>query len=283
MTKQWLWSLVLATPVALSGSVRAETLPQVLKAPHRQRVYDFAGVLAPAAEAKLRNRIHGMEQRHLAQGAVILVHRVDGDSIEGFAKKVLNRWGVGERGRNNGFVLLAAMDQHKWRLETGTGLAKKIPDSEASRLMRSAIVPAFRQKHYAAGLDAALVAIQKRASGSSGAPASAGTAASPAPDGIPVAPPVSDPGSSGFPTWLVALVAVPLLILGTLFRGRSRGWGGWGRYSNQGSWWNNGLSSSNSSSSPSSASPSSASSTSSDSSGDYGGGSGSGSGASGSW
>lgn len=285
MKNTW-WAMLLA-PLLLAGAARAETLQQVLKAPHRQRVYDFAGVLSPSAEAKLRQRIHGMEQRHIAQGAVILVHRVEGASIESFANKVLNRWGVGERGKNNGFVLLAAIDQRKWRLATGTGLEKKIPNAEAAQLMKNAVVPAFRKKQYAAGLDAALVAIQKRASSSTRtAAASSGNSTSTVPAGTPdvsASPtPRSDSGS-GLP-WLLALIAVPLVIIASLFGNRGRGWNN--GYRNQGFWGNNWMSSSNnSSSSSSSSSPSSTSdsSSSSSSSGDYGGGSSSGGGASGSW
>lgn len=281
MKRSW-WLPALLAPALLAGAGRAETLQQVLRAPQRQRVYDFAGVLSPADEAKLRNRIHGMEQRHLAQGAVVLVHRVEGDSIEGFANKVLNRWGVGERGRNNGFVLLAAMDERKWRLETGTGLEKKIPDAEASELMQSTVVPAFRQKRYAAGLDTALAAIQKRAASEAAATGSTGTAAGGAPDTGSYPAPVSNPGPSGFPIWLVIL-AVPLVIFASLFGNRNRGWRGSGGWN---PWWNNGMNSfrnwSGSSNSNSSA-PSSSSTPSSGSSGSYGGGSGSGGGASGKW
>jgi uncharacterized protein len=161
---RWIVGLMLLV-IGITGPAHAETLEKVLQAPHSQRVYDYAGVLSAAERVQLRRQMLALEPKHLAQGAIVVVHRVEGQTMERFAQQILNRWGVGEKRRNNGFVILVAIDQRKWRLATGGGLRKKIPDAMASRLMREAVVPSFRHKRYAEGLSAAVTAIRKKLAG----------------------------------------------------------------------------------------------------------------------
>jgi len=153
-------ALIILLMTGVPDTVQAETLEKVLRAPHSQRVYDYAGVLTVSERAQLRRKLLALEPQHLAQGAIVIVHRIDGSTPERFAHQILNRWGVGEKGRNNGFVILVAIDQRKWRLQTGSGLRKKISDAAAGKLMREAVVPSFRRKQYAEGLEAAVAAIR---------------------------------------------------------------------------------------------------------------------------
>lgn len=196
---RWIVGLVLLI-IGVSGPVQAETLAKVLRAPHRQRVYDHAGVLSAAERGQLRRQLLALEPKHLAQGAIVVVHRVEGLTLERFAQQILNQWGVGEKRRNNGFVILVAIDQRKWRLATGDGLRKKIPDAAAGQLMREAVVPSFRRKRYAEGLAAAVTAIRKKLAGERPiAAATTSYAASPATGQF------TPPASTGLPGLIVGI------------------------------------------------------------------------------
>ena len=164
------WLVLLVITLFGAAPARAETLQQVAAASYRQRVFDYAGVLSTSDRTQLRGQLLAMEKRHVAQGAVIVLHRVEGVTIERFAREIGNRWALGERGKNDGFVIVVALEQRKWRLETGKGLRARIPDAAAAELMRESVVPHFRQKQYARGLATALSAIDRKASSRAAAP-----------------------------------------------------------------------------------------------------------------
>ena len=236
----WLVLLV----IALFGATpaRAETLPQVAAASYRQRVFDYAGVLSTSDRTQLRGQLLAMEQRHVAQGAVIILHRVEGTTIERFAREIGNRWALGERGKNNGFVIVVALEQRKWRLETGKGLRARISDAAAAELMREAVVPHFRQKRYAAGLAAALGAIDRKASGRAAAPTAATSYSTDSTSSVTPSYPTSTASDStgfdacgAFVGGCAIIFFIGVLLSGAQANGRSSGnsRGFWGTSCNQ--------------------------------------------------
>jgi uncharacterized protein len=149
-------ALVLTMPAAPAA---AETLSQVLAAPSGQRVYDLAKVLPQTDRARLRTRLQQMAKSGSGNGAIVVVQRVEGESIESFAKGIGNKWKLGGASQKKGFVIVAAIAQRRWRFETNRALRAKISDDEAKKLMQEKLVPAFRRKQYGQGLNAALIAI----------------------------------------------------------------------------------------------------------------------------
>lgn len=113
-------------------------------------VNDFAGVLTKDQIHVLNDSIHGIEQRSSVQIAIILVNTLPADiAIEDYAMGIGRKWHVGNA--NNGLVYVAALDEHKQRLEVAANLEGAIPDITAGNIT-GAIKPFFRQKDYYGGL-----------------------------------------------------------------------------------------------------------------------------------
>jgi uncharacterized protein len=86
-------------------------------------------------------------------------------TIEDFAHAAFRQWGVGQKGKNNGVLLLVFVDDRKMRIEVGYGLEGAIPDAAAHRITDEIIKPWFRKDDYAHGIEAGVDALLAAASG----------------------------------------------------------------------------------------------------------------------
>ena len=91
-----------------------------------------------------------------AQFAVVILKSLEGGQIDDFANKLFKKWGVGEKGKNNGILLLVAIEDRKARVEVGYGLEPILPDALAGRVLDEQLFPAFKQQRYAEGLNQAV-------------------------------------------------------------------------------------------------------------------------------
>ena len=149
--------VALALVFFLAGSalaVPADELLASLKA--TSDVSDFAGVLSPAEKQALEQRCRDLRQKTGAQLAVVMLRSLEGGQVDDFAVKLFKQWGIGQEGKNNGVLLLVAIDDRKARIEVGYGLEPVLPDALAGRILQERLFPAFRQQRYAAGLTAAV-------------------------------------------------------------------------------------------------------------------------------
>src|SRR5687768_3520987 len=116
------YTLLLVSGV-LPRPAHAVTLDEAASALQRnRRVYDFARVLSTGEVSRLQQRLAEMEQAGLAEGAVILLDRLEGGTVEEYALALGERWKVGRKDVDNGFVLLVSIGDRKWWLEVGKDL-----------------------------------------------------------------------------------------------------------------------------------------------------------------
>lgn len=116
-------------------------------------VSDFAGVIEPAYAQRIEGVARALQEKTGAQIAVVTVRSVAPyGSIEQYAVDLAAEWGVGEAGRDNGVLLLLAMDERRIRLEVGYGLEGAIPDGLAGEIIDRSILPPLRAGDYGAGL-----------------------------------------------------------------------------------------------------------------------------------
>lgn len=134
-----------ATAQVASDTLRARLKPQ-------GRVNDFANLLDAADRQDLENRLAEVEQSRGAQIAVVTLASLEGGEINDFTNKLYRQWGIGEKGKNNGVLLLVARDDRKARIEVGYGLEPILPDVLAGRILDEDLFPAFRQKKFSEGL-----------------------------------------------------------------------------------------------------------------------------------
>jgi len=94
---------------------------------------------------------------------VIAIFRsLEGESLEDYSVRLAQQWRVGQKGLDNGLVLLVFVQERKVRIEVGYGLEPTITDVVAAQIIRERIAPRFREGRYAAGLEAAVAAVFER-------------------------------------------------------------------------------------------------------------------------
>lgn len=120
--------------------------------PLKARVNDYAAVLAPATERQLENSLAAFEDAESTQIVVLTIPELEGEPIEGFAIRVAEQWKIGQKGLDNGAILLIAVNDRKLRIEVGYGLEGKLTDLTAGRIIQEVIVPQFRAGRFDQGV-----------------------------------------------------------------------------------------------------------------------------------
>jgi uncharacterized protein len=123
------------------------------------RVTDQTGTLTAEQSRMIETKLAWVERRTGAQIAVLIVPTTGSDSIEAYALRVFNSWGLGRKDIDDGVLLLVAKGDRRMRIEVGTGLETAIPDATALRIIQDDMVPAFRAGDFFRGLAAAIAAL----------------------------------------------------------------------------------------------------------------------------
>ncbi len=117
-------------------------------------VSDFAGVIDPASKAQLEGYCATVEGSTGAQMALVTIATLEGEPIDDVANTIYRAWGVGQKGKNEGVLLLLVIGDRRNRLEIGYGLEPSLPDGFTGSVLRE-MRPALRQQHYGEALMAA--------------------------------------------------------------------------------------------------------------------------------
>ena len=125
-------------------------------------VVDQAGVIADETEIALNAQLRQWHAQGLMQGAVVLVDSTDGMDDFDYAMQVGKRWQLGDKTRDDGLLLLIAVNDRKIRFITGSGIEGALPDISAKKIIREDITPYFRNGDYAGGVRAGLEAAARR-------------------------------------------------------------------------------------------------------------------------
>jgi len=184
------------------------------------RVVDNAGMLSPQAEAELTAELADLETKTGRQLVVATVPDLQGYEIEDYGYQLLRTWGIGDKDRDDGAILLVAPSARKVRIEVGYGLEPVLTDALSSLIIQQRILPAFKDGRMEAGVvDGTRAIVQQLSLPDDEARAAAATAPVKAHDGA---------ASAGPPIILILFIA--LWVLGGIFGGR-------GRRGRGGLWW----------------------------------------------
>lgn len=117
-----------------------------------QRVHDDAQVLKPETVDALEKQLKVYEDSTSNQIAILIVQSLDGDVLEEYSIRVVEKWKLGTKEKDNGVLLLIVVDDHKMRIEVGHGLEGVLTDAQSNRIIRNEIAPNFRRGDYDAGV-----------------------------------------------------------------------------------------------------------------------------------
>lgn len=122
-------------------------------------VHDDARALTPGRLDDLEKMLIAYEDSTSNQIAILIIPSLDGDVIEQYALRVAEAWRLGQDDKDNGALLLIAVEDRKMRIETGRGLEGVLTDAVCSRIIRNEIAPSFRQGNYDEGVSAGILAM----------------------------------------------------------------------------------------------------------------------------
>ncbi len=114
-------------------------------------VLDQANILPQPVESRLDARLRELWATTADAVVVVSVTSLDGASIETFATKLFNSWGIGDRDTDRGVLLLVAPNERRVRIEVGCGAEPLISDEIAGQIIQQQILPAYRSGDFAAG------------------------------------------------------------------------------------------------------------------------------------
>jgi uncharacterized protein len=108
------------------------------------RVVDETGVLSDRTEARLTAELAAHEQRTGQQVVVAVLKSLQGQEIETYGYQLGRAWGIGQKGKNTGAILIVAPSERKVRIEVGYGLEGTLTDAISATIINSVILPHFR-------------------------------------------------------------------------------------------------------------------------------------------
>jgi uncharacterized protein len=123
------------------------------------RVVDDAEVLSPTTQAQVLTWLEDFERTSGRQVVVATVKSLQGYPIEDYGYQLGRAWGIGDKQRNTGAILLVAPNDRSVRIEVGYGLEGELTDAVSRRIIEQDILPAFRQGNYEQGVTAGTVAM----------------------------------------------------------------------------------------------------------------------------
>ena len=122
-------------------------------------VNDYAGILSAQTAQEIDSICRQIENKTTAQIALAIVNSTKPLEIEQYAVELFQRWGIGQKGKDNGLLLLVGINDRSVRIEVGYGLEGAIPDAIASNIISQIIIPEFKQGQYEKGLLLAVLSI----------------------------------------------------------------------------------------------------------------------------
>jgi uncharacterized protein len=197
--------VVLAFAFGLSGAspaLAAPTFPALTG-----RVVDDAHVLSPQTQTELTAKLAALEEKTGDQVVVVTLPSLQGYEIEDYGYQLGRAWGIGQKGKNNGALLIVAPNERKVRIEVGYGLEPVLTDALTSVILQQAVLPRFRAGDVEGGVVAGTDAII----GQLGLDPETAKARAQAAARQPAAPPIHIP--------VIVVIVVVFLLIRLLFRG----------------------------------------------------------------
>jgi len=191
--------ILLAFLLILLKSVLAQDFPEK----PNKLVNDYTGTLSPDQINALERKLVAFDDSTSTEVAVVLIRSVGVYDINQYTAELGEKWGVGSK-KNNGVVILAALEDRKVSIQTGYGVEGALPDAITKRIIENEIKPSFKAGNYYEGLDRATDAVIAYTKG----------------EYKNDQPRKQNKGSGGFPFGILILILIAILI--------SRGGGGGG-------------------------------------------------------
>ena len=132
-----------------------------VKIPTRGQGYvsDFASLLKPNDKLTITKFSSELEKKTTAQLAVVTIQSTQPETIQGFSVRLFDQWKIGQKGKDNGTLILIAVKDRKAWITTGYDLEGAIPDVIAQKIVQAKMIPYFKSGQYSQGIKEGSVAV----------------------------------------------------------------------------------------------------------------------------
>lgn len=156
-------------------------------------VTDMANVISPASEQQINARLFDLRNATGHEVAVVTVDDVNAASPKAFATALFNHWGIGNKDRNDGLLVLLVVGRRRLEMETGIGMESLLPNDWLVSMQQRVMVPKFKQGDFGGGIEAGLFEVDRKLRGAPSARAATPMVINPAtgkpyPTRTPVSP-----------------------------------------------------------------------------------------------
>ena len=125
------------------------------------RVTDFTATLSPSEISSLNYKLADFEEKTTNQIAILIIPSLEGDNLEDYSIRLAEKWKIGQKGKDNGVILLIVKNDRRLRIEVGYGLEHLLTDLRAGSITRNTIVPSFKKRKFFEGINRGIDAIIK--------------------------------------------------------------------------------------------------------------------------
>jgi uncharacterized protein len=119
-------------------------------------VNDYVNVLSASEKQNLETKLTKFEQESSNEIAVAVIPSLQDDTIENFAVKLFESWKIGQADKDNGVLILVAIEDRKMRIEVGYGLEGALTDAQSYWIINNVMKPAFRENKFYTGINGAV-------------------------------------------------------------------------------------------------------------------------------
>lgn len=149
--KKRIW-LALLTAACCFSALFCQTSAAVVSPDDVFYVYDGAQVLSEETEQYIFDNSQELASKTGAQIVVVTISSLEGQALEEYATELFRQWGIGDPEKNNGLLLLCAVDDRQFRVEVGYGLEGDLPDGKTGRMQDAYIIPFLKEDQFDAGI-----------------------------------------------------------------------------------------------------------------------------------
>ncbi len=150
------------TLLLLGQTISAQSYPDKPKS--QRPVYDFADMLSDSEERRLNQKLISYADTTSTQIVVLTVNSLNGVDIDMYGTELAQRWGIGQKGKDNGVLLLISKADRAISIRTGYGTEAALTDALCRRIIEQVIKPDFRNDNFYGGInsgtDAMILALQ---------------------------------------------------------------------------------------------------------------------------
>ncbi len=122
-------------------------------------VNDFAHILTSVEKSDLEAKLVALKSSTSAEVSVVTVPSLGNETVETYATKLFEEWGIGGKEKDTGILLLVAPTEREVRIEVGYGLEGAVTDLQSGNIIRKVITPAFKEGKYGEGISGAVEAL----------------------------------------------------------------------------------------------------------------------------